>query len=257
MTKIDSLTTENKNKLKAALEGILFIATEAVAPFKLAEVLDINIDLLDELILELQEELAKSYHGLALIKIAGGYRLCTKNSISEYIDNFTKIQDKRLSQPLLETLSIIAFKQPVTKQEVEEIRGVNSDKMIRRLLERELIREVGRKRVIGRPILYGTTVTFLQCFGLKDLQELPELPDLSYEDKKQIFKESNLFNDMDLDSIINEENENMTDDDFSAPSVTPAGLKENVRTDIAKENQAMDPIDIALSVTYPEKKEDN
>ena len=89
-----------------------------------------------------------------------------------------QIKENKLSIPALETLSIIAFKQPITKQEIEAIRGVRVDKVLANLLERNLIKELGRKEAIGRPIIYGTTEVFLKCFGLKSLEDLPELPEL-------------------------------------------------------------------------------
>lgn len=188
----------NQNELKAALEAILFISGEAVSPLKLADTLAITTESLDELIASLQDDLKASNRGLALIKIAGGYRLCTKTKLASYLEKFTQIVDKKLSQPLMETLSIIAFKQPVTKQEIEEIRGVNTDKILRRLIERDLIQEIGRKKVIGRPILYGTTSVFLQCFGLNDIKDLPELPDMNYEEREKLYQEANLFTTDDL-----------------------------------------------------------
>ena len=189
---------ERRNELKAAIEAILFVAGDAVPATKLANTLSISDNELDTLIISLQEDLQQNSSGLALIKIAGGYRLCTKAKLAPYLQKFTQIVDKKLSQPLLETLSIVAFKQPVTKQEIEEIRGVNSDKILRRLLERNLIQEIGRKKVIGRPILYGTTTLFLQCFGLNDLKDLPELPSMNYEEREKIYQKSNLFSGMEF-----------------------------------------------------------
>ena len=195
------IISKDKDELKAALEAILFISGEAVSHFRLANTLNITSDELDELIMSLQEDLQAKHRGLALVKIAGGYRLCTKIKIAPYLEKFTQVVDKKLSQPIMETLSIIAFKQPVTKQEIEEIRGVNTDKILRRLLERDLIQEVGRKKVIGRPILYGTTSTFLQCFGLNDIKDLPELPNMSYEEREKLYQEANLFSNEDLKLI--------------------------------------------------------
>ena len=171
------IISKDKDELKAALEAILFISGEAVSHFRLANTLNITSDELDELIMSLQEDLQAKHRGLALVKIAGGYRLCTKIKIASYLEKFTQVVDKKLSQPIMETLSIIAFKQPVTKQEIEEIRGV---------------------KVIGRPILYGTTSTFLQCFGLNDIKDLPELPNMSYEEREKLYQEANLFSNEDL-----------------------------------------------------------
>lgn len=204
------LFTENQNELKAALEAILFVSGEAVSEIKLATTLGISPNNLDELVLSLQEDLQKDNRGLALIKIAGGYRLCTKTKLAPYLEKFTQIVDKKLSQPIMETLSIIAFKQPVTKQEIEEIRGVNSDKILYRLIQRDLIQEVGRKKVIGRPILYGTTPLFLQCFGLNDIKDLPELPHMSYEEREKIYQEADLFQKADLEHTTPHEEDSLS-----------------------------------------------
>lgn len=193
------MVEEKKKELMAALEALLFASGEAAEPRRLAAVLDVSPDELDELVAFLQESLEERGSGLALLKVAGGFRLCTRAKLAPYLEKYTQVTDKKLSQPLLETLSIIAFKQPVTKQEVEEIRGVNSEKLLRRLTERDLIQEVGRKKVVGRPILYGTTSLFLQCFGLNDIKDLPELPDFNYEERSRLLKEANLFKEDDSD----------------------------------------------------------
>ena len=186
------------DNLKAGLEALLFVSGEAVSGIKLANTLEISLDELDELILAVQDDLQSEHRGLALIKIVDGYRLCTKAKLAPYLEKFTQVVDKKLSQPLMETLSIIAFKQPVTKQEIEEIRGVNTEKILRRLLERDLIQEIGRKKVIGRPILYGTTAVFLQSFGLNDIKDLPELPNMNYEERDKLYKSTNLFSELSL-----------------------------------------------------------
>ena len=108
--------------------------------------------------------------------MAGGYQLVTRPEYYDAIEKLTQVVDRRLTAPTMETLSIIAFKQPITKAESEAIRGVRAEKALARLLEYELIAEVGRKQAIGRPILYGTTDRFLQVFGLKSLEDLPSLP---------------------------------------------------------------------------------
>lgn len=183
----------------AALEALLFASGSEAEPRRLAAALDVSLDDLDELVACLQENLEQRGSGLAVLKVAGGFRLCTRAKLAPYLEKYTQVTDKKLSQPLLEVLSIIAFKQPVTKQEVEEIRGVNSEKLLRRLTDRDLIQEVGRKKVVGRPILYGTTSLFLQCFGLNDIKDLPELPDFNYEERSRLLKEANLFKEDDSD----------------------------------------------------------
>ena len=121
--------------------------------------------------------MARPERGLCLLAAAGGYQLCTKPELAAMVEKLAAYQDPKLSGPALETLSIIAFKQPVTRQDVEYIRGVQSDGVINTLVERRLVREVGRKETIGRPLLFGTTDEFLSCFGLNSLADLPALPD--------------------------------------------------------------------------------
>lgn len=163
-------------KFKAPLEAMLFISGDPLTYDQIADILQIDKESIDALITELQEDMNKSGRGLMIKKIADSYQMCTKPEMSSYLEKLTEITDKKLSVPAMETLSIIAFKQPITKQEIENIRGVRIDYIINKLLERELIQEVGRKKVIGRPILYGTTNTFLKCFGITDIGQLPSLP---------------------------------------------------------------------------------
>lgn len=180
--------------LKSIIEGILFVASDGVKIDKLVAITEVPEAEIENAILELQNDYEKENRGIILLKIEDSFRLCTKNKIAKYIEKFHQIKDKKLSTPLLEVLSIIAFKQPVTKQEIEEIRGVNSDSMVKKLLDRNLIGEIGRKKVMGRPILYGTTADFLHCFGLNNLKDLPELPEIARVDR-DILEESNLFHD--------------------------------------------------------------
>lgn len=164
------------DRLAGALEAVLFASGEPVGKSNLLEILQIDAARLDELLENYRQELIMRQSGLQLQQIAGGWQLVTNSDYYSYVQRLGEERDKHLSQAAMETLSIIAFKQPITKQEIEHIRGVRIEKIMSRLLEMELIKELGRKDTIGRPILYGTTDTFLQCFGLKDLGDLPELP---------------------------------------------------------------------------------
>lgn len=135
--------------------------------------------LLDELIMEYEARNG----GIVIKEIAGGYQMITNPQYAGWVKKIKKnINQVRLSMAALETLAIIAYKQPIIKAEIEQIRGVNSDGAIKTLLERRLIRIVGKKEAPGRPFLYGTTKEFLEYFGLKDLTELPTLKDLSREE---------------------------------------------------------------------------
>jgi len=121
--------------------------------------------------------------GIHIVEIANGYQMVTNPRYAPWIKKFMGAQpSNKLSMPALETLAIIAYRQPIIKAEIEQIRGVNSDGVIKTLLERRLIRIMGRKEAPGRPLLYGTTREFLQYFGLKDLTELPTLKDLAREE---------------------------------------------------------------------------
>ena len=127
------------------------------------------------------EELKEEYQSrnLQILEVADGYQLCTRHEFNDWIRKFLKLdRSSRLSQPGLDTLSIIAYKQPLTRQEVDDIRGVDSSGVIKTLLEKKVIGPAGRKKVPGRPIMYRTTQKFLEYFGLKDLNDLPTLEDL-------------------------------------------------------------------------------
>ena len=165
------------NELTGALEAVLFASGEPVSMESLKEILGIDAENLRELAAAYSKQLEERGSGLQLQQVAGGWQLVTKAQYFHYVERLSEERDKRLSPAAMETLSIVAFKQPITKQEIEHIRGVRIEKIMSKLLEMELIRELGRKDTIGRPILYGTTDTFLQCFGLNDISDLPELPE--------------------------------------------------------------------------------
>ena len=170
--------------LKGPLEAVLFASGDPVNIQQLMDILRVDRLAAEELLAALEEELDERKSGLMLHKVAGGYQLVTRPEYFTYVEKLTQIVDKKLSAPTLETLSIIAFKQPITKQEIEHIRGVRIERVLARLIELELVREMGRKAVLGRPILYGTTDTFLQCFGLNRLEDLPALPEQEAVDEE-------------------------------------------------------------------------
>lgn len=168
--------------LKGPMEALLFAAGDPIKPERLSELLDMPLDHVETMLLQLKEEMELPGRGICLIRVAGGVQLCTKPEYSAIVEKLAIHQDPRLSPAALETLSIIAFRQPVTRQDVEYIRGVQSDGVINTLIDRRLIKEVGRKETLGRPILFGTTDEFLACFGLNSLDDLPALPEASPED---------------------------------------------------------------------------
>lgn len=169
---------DNKN-ISCAIEGILFAAGEPVKASKLAAVLEIDITEVEEAVKLLKYNYDTELRGLMIIEIDDGYQLCSRPEYYAYIQEILGEQRRQaLSNAAMEALAIIAYKQPMTRGQVEYIRGVNSDGAINRLVERDLIEEKGRLDAPGRPILYGTTQNFLRCFGLKKPEDLPEV-DLS------------------------------------------------------------------------------
>lgn len=164
------------DNIKYAIEGILFAAGEPVKASKLAVVLDSDIRSVNEAVEELKNEYESEHRGFNIIEILEGYQICSRPEYYTYIQEILGEQRKQpLSNAAMEALAIIAYKQPITKGQIEHIRGVNSDGCVNRLYERGLIDEAGRLDAPGRPILYVTTENFLRCFGLKDPQELPPI----------------------------------------------------------------------------------
>lgn len=163
--------------LKGNIEAVLFAAGQPVSEVQLAEMLSVEKEHICILLAQMKSEMEDAKRGLTILEVAGGYQLCTKAEFAETVARLAEVQPNRLSRAALETLSVIAFKQPITRAEIEEIRGVQVDRVLQNLIDKELIKELGRKEVIGRPILYGTTEVFLNCFGMDSLSDLPPLPD--------------------------------------------------------------------------------
>ena len=160
--------------LAAALEGLLFVAVEPVAPSQLAAALDLKVSEVEKGLEELEASLFN--RGLRLQRHAGRVQMTTAPELADAIERFLGLEaTSRLSRAGLETLAIIAYQQPVTRPMIDSVRGVNSDGVIKSLLGKGLLQEVGRSEGPGRPILYGTSPQFLQHFGLNSLVELPPL----------------------------------------------------------------------------------
>ena len=170
-----------KEDLLARLEAILFVSVDPLSEGRIGELLGLQGDELEEILKEYGQSLDLPGRGIRLASIGGGYKLETKASCWDAVEAAARPQGGQLSRAALETLAIIAYRQPVTRAEVESIRGVNSDAMFYRLLDRELITEVGRKEVPGHPNLYGTTQNFLLQLGLGSLEALPPLEEFKEE----------------------------------------------------------------------------
>ncbi len=159
----------------AALEALLFVAKDPLTLEHLAEILELSTEDIIEILEDLRERYAAVSSGITLIELNEGYKLGTKSELSRYIETLYKQPVQILSGAALEVLSIIAYKQPVTRGEVDFLRGVQSDRALATLVDRKLVKEVGRKDGPGRPILYATTEQFLTHFGLTSLKDLPTL----------------------------------------------------------------------------------
>ena len=171
-----------REELKLIVENVLLAADQ---PINASELSKIFLDGTDKNQLQsILDELKEEYNSrnLQIMEVADGYQLCTRHEYNDWIRKYLKLdRSSRLSQPSLDTLSIIAYKQPLTRQEVDDIRGVDSSGVLKTLLEKKVIGPAGRKKVPGRPIMYRTTQKFLEYFGLKDLSDLPTLEDLREE----------------------------------------------------------------------------
>lgn len=159
----------------AALEALLFVAKEPLPCQRLAEILAMEPEDVSELLHDLRERYKPDFCGLTVVEVNGGFRLGTKPQVAPYIELLYKQPAQGLSNAALEVLSIVAYRQPVTRGEIEFLRGVQSDRALSTLVEKGLVEEIGRKEGPGRPLLFGTTEQFLVHFGLNSLSDLPEL----------------------------------------------------------------------------------
>jgi segregation and condensation protein B len=165
--------------LKSIIESLLFVAEGPLTLQRLAEVIDgAGKKEIEAALEQIKIDLEAQRRGVRMVEVAGGFQLRTPKENADWVKKYLGGRPARMGRATLETLAIIAYRQPVTKAEVEAIRGVDVDGVVNTLVERNLIRAVGRKDVPGRPFLFGTTAEFLQLFNLKDLTELPALKEM-------------------------------------------------------------------------------
>ena len=175
-----------RTKAQAVIEAILFAMGESVEISRLAEVIEEDKKITKQILNEMAEQYQEENRGISLIWLEDSVQLCSKGELYEYLIKIAKAPRKVvLTDSLMETLSIIAYKQPITRLEIEKIRGVSCDHAVNRLLEFELITELGRKDAPGRPLLFGTTEQFLRSFGVKSLEELPEVSPVQLDEFNQ------------------------------------------------------------------------
>src|SRR6266508_6391188 len=168
-----------REDVKSILESLLLVADGPQSVQRLGEVLEgTDKGTIESALKELKSELETQNRGIRLAEVAGGYQLRTPKANADWVKKFLGGRPARMGKATLETLAIIAYRQPITRAEIEAIRGVDVDGVIATLLERNLIRAVARKDVPGRPFLYGTTAEFLQLFNLQDLSQLPTLKEM-------------------------------------------------------------------------------
>ena len=192
-------------KIKQIIESIMFAIGRDISVNELASVLELAPENIEEIIESMRIEFDEAGRGIQIIKVNNGYQLCSRKENYEYI---YQIIDKRnkpnLSQAALETLAIIAYNPKITRAEIESIRGVNSDGTIYKLLEHNLIEDVGRLDAPGRPTTYATTKEFLRMFGYSSLEELPELPRYKLDENQQIVIDDLVTNEEKKEEIDNE-----------------------------------------------------
>jgi segregation and condensation protein B len=207
-----------EERLKAILESLLFAASEPVALPQLVTVLEtVTRDEIKTALGEMAVAYAAGARGIVLEEVAGGYQLRTPKEHASYVRKLLAAKPPRLSRPLLETVAIVAYRQPITRPEIEQLRGVDCGGVLDTLVERRLIKIAGRKEAPGRPIMYTTTPEFLELFGLKDLGGLPDLEELRLIETPR--EEPVFVNDDGADSTEDATVTDSTSDDTAAANV--------------------------------------
>ena len=175
----------NIKEIEGIIEAILFAMGDSVEVNKIAKVIEHDVDTTRKIIHNMMDRYESEDHGIRIIELQDAFQMCSKKEVYEYLIRIAK-QPKRytLSEVALETLSIIAYKQPITKIEIEKIRGVKSDHAVNKLIEYNLVKEVGRLDSPGRPLLFGTTEEFLRRFSVQSVEELPGIAPEKMEDFK-------------------------------------------------------------------------
>ncbi len=182
----DSVEKKTEKELLGAVEAILFAMGESVSLSKIASAIGKDETEAKRLLEELKKQYQKKERGIQLIELEDSYQLCTKPELYDYLIQVAKQPKKHvLTDVLLETLAIVAYKQPVTKIEIEKIRGVKSDHAVNKLVEYDLVCEVGRLDAPGKPLLFGTTEEFLRRFGVQSVEELPSIAPEQLADFKE------------------------------------------------------------------------
>ncbi|MCK4248735.1 MAG: SMC-Scp complex subunit ScpB [Candidatus Omnitrophica bacterium] len=206
-----------REQIKSIIEAVLFVSDKPVSVGQLKEIVDsLDGPMMRQCVEQLQSEYEKSNRSFQIVEVAGGFQMTTGPEYGQWLKKLYKSRtSNKLSQPALETLAIVAYRQPIIRSEIELIRGVNVDGVLATLLERGVVKIAGRRDVIGRPLIYATTREFLEYFGLNSLKELPQLKEFKEED---IAREERLLaleeeNDEKSDAAADHESETETNQD--------------------------------------------
>jgi len=167
------------SELKAVVESLVFVSDIPLRPERIAETIDVERGRVVQILRELESEYRQARRGFVLEEVAGGFQFRTRAEHIDWVRRLNKSRPFRFSRAALETLAIIAYRQPITRAEIEYLRGVDSGGVVKTLLDRHLVRILGKKDIAGRPMIYGTTREFLELFGLRDLAALPTLKEFS------------------------------------------------------------------------------
>lgn len=210
---MDMMTNTPGNRLKSILESLFLVSDHPISLKQFKEILDeFSEKQIREAIDGMRKNMASEESGIALAEVAGGYQFRTKPENSPWIFKLNKTKPTRLSRAALETLSIVAYKQPITRPEIDEIRGVDSGPVLKNLLERNLLRILGKREEPGQPLIYGTTKEFLSFFGLRDLSGLPSLREYTELGQDSLAKLEQLFPGSPSNDESTPENPSLTED---------------------------------------------
>ncbi|MGB5158317.1 MAG: SMC-Scp complex subunit ScpB [Desulfobacterales bacterium] len=218
MRGLDAMAIPTEQELKNIIEALLFVADTPLPVERIKSVVPADTKTIKDILSGLATEYEQRNGGFFLMEVAGGYQIRTKPEYAEWVKKLVQPNPLRMSKAALETLTIIAYKQPVIRSEVEHIRGVDSGGILRMLLELKLIRVLGRKDIPGRPLIYTTTKRFLEIFGLKDLRDLPTpeeikglvnplLPEKRHPDQLPLIPDEDIEN-VPKDTLISEDDKN-------------------------------------------------
>jgi segregation and condensation protein B len=237
------------NEKRRIIEALILSSSEPISAAKLAEIIPYcNAGQAKDLVNELNTEYAEQDRAFEIWEVAGGFQIRTRAEFSGYLQKLQKERALRLSQAALETLAVIAYRQPTTRAEIEDVRGVDAGATVKSLLDRQLIRIAGQREVPGRPMLYGTTRRFLEVFGLENLKNLPTLRELD-----ELAREQGLLERASEDTPHVESSSDEPEGDIVGPdtAVEEAADQDDVEVDAAVEYEGVDVIEAAENADTP------